>query len=234
MARNSKADETVAPAVAQFARYAIYAVTLMLVLGLFGLPFTAMLTALGAIGLAIAIGLRGILTNISSGLMILALRPMSVGDYVEGPDFSGTVVEIELFNTILKSPAGLNIFVPNSKIWGVVITNYSKEPKRRVDIELGISYDADIAVARREMLDAASKEPRILNDPEPVVHVTNLDTRAVMIRLQLWTQTPDYWDVRFTLIEAVKIAFDDAGIDIPHVQQDFPLEHDQQQAGKNG
>jgi len=166
--------------------------------------------------------------------MILALRPMSVGDYVEGPDFSGSVVEIELFNTILKSPAGLNIFVPNSKIWGVVITNYSKEPRRRVDIEVGISYDADIALARRTMLDVALEDARILSDPKPEVHVTDLNIRAMMIRLQLWTATSDYWDVRHGLIEAVKIAFDDVGIKIPHAQQGFLLEHDQQQAGKNG
>ncbi len=222
MTSDPNADDTVAPAVAQFARYAIYTGTLMLVLGLFGVPFTIMLTVLGAVGLAVAVGLRGILANISSGLMILALRPMSVGDYIEGAGFTGHVVEIELFNTVLKSSAGLYVFVPNSKIWGVVITNHSREPERRLDVQLGISYDADIQTARRVMLELTTGDARILADPAPIVHVTDLNERAVMIRLQVWTKTPDYWAARFDLTEAVKIAFDGAGIDMPHAPQFLP------------
>lgn len=218
MARNPNADDTVAPAVAQFARYAVYITTITLVLLIAGVPLSLMLTALGAAGLAIAIGLRGVLSNISSGLMILALRPMSVGDYVEGPDFSGSVVEIELFNTILKSAKGQFIFVPNSKIWGVVITNYTRESNRRLDIDIEITYDAEIALARHTLLEISSHDDRILNEPEPVVLVTELNMRAVNIRLQVWTSISDYWGVRFELLEAAKLAFDANGIAIAHVE----------------
>ncbi len=144
--------------------------------------------------------------------------------YVAGAEFSGSVVEIELFNTVLQDPDGMYVFVPNSKFWGVVFTNYSREPKRRLDFQVGISYDADIQLARRVLLEIAENDTRILSDPAPVFNVVDLGERAVKVQLRLWTKTPDHWDVRFDLTEATKLAFDKAAIDIPHLQLSTPTE----------
>lgn len=214
MATNPNADKTIAPAIAQFARYALYIVTIMLVLNLFGLPLTSMLAVLGAAGLAIALGLRGILSNISSGLMILTLRPMSVGDYIEGAGFAGSVVEIELFNTTLKTPDGIFVFVPNSNIWGVVIKNFSKEPQRRCDINVSISPKADITKARKVLLKIATADTRVFSDPKPIVNVLDFSGIETNIHLRMWTKTSDHWNVKFELTEAVKLAFEKSKIEL--------------------
>lgn len=218
IATNPKIDNTIAPAIAQIVRYAIYIVTVIFVLRLLGLPLTTMFAVLGAAGLAIALGLRGILANISSGLMILALRPMSVGDYIEGANFAGSVAEIELFNTILKTSDGQFVFVPNSNIWGMTITNYSKEPNRRLDINVSISPKADIANARKVLLKIATADTRVFSDPNPVVNLLEFSGVEAIIHLRMWTKTSDHWDVKYKMTEDVKIAFEKAKIElsVPH------------------
>lgn len=216
-------DKTVAPVLAQVARYAILIFTLMAALAQLGVQTTSMLAVLGAAGLAVALGLQGVLTNIAAGLMIIGLRPMSVGDFVSGQGGSGTVTEIGLFGTRLRTADGLYVFVPNSQIWGSAITNYSRNTKRRFDLKVGISYDSDMAKARTAMLKLAKADKRVLSNPDPIVYVDELGDSAVVMLLRIWVKTSDYWDVRFELIEKTKLAFDKAGIEIPYNKLDVNL-----------
>lgn len=213
-------DKTLIPILSQIVRYAILVFTFILVLAEFGIQTTSIIAVLGAAGLAIGLALQGTLQNVAAGLMLLFIRPFKVGDYIETGAGSGTVNEIGLFLTILHTPQGLYVAMPNSKIWSDSITNYSARPRRRIDLLIGISYDDDIDKARKLILGLATKEERIVDDPEPIVVVKNLGDSSVDLELRAWTKRQDYWDVRFELTRDVKYALDKAGISIPypHVQ----------------
>lgn len=216
-------DNTIAPVLAQVSRYGILIVAFMLALGQLGVQTNSMLAVLGAAGLAIALGLQSILSNIAAGLMIIGLRPMSVGDYIEGDGAAGTVTEIGLFGTRLRSANGIYLFVPNSQIWGAAISNYSLESRRRLDIRIGIAYDADIKIAREALLKVANSDTRVLSDPQAVVHVDSLGDSAITILLRVWVPTVDYWSTRFDFNEQTKLALDAVNIEIPYNKLDVNL-----------
>ena len=211
-----KFDQTLTPILAQVVRYAVLVFTLILVLAEFGIQTTSIIAVLGAAGLAIGLALQGTLQNVSAGMMLLFLRPFQVGDYVDTGGGSGTVDEIGLFMTRMSTPQGLFVAVPNSQIWTSAITNYSKLPRRRLDLLIGISYDDDIDRAITVFLELAKSDSRVLSEPEPVVVVKNLGESSVDLELRAWTAKQDYWSVRFEMTRAVKIACDKAGISIPY------------------
>ena len=211
-----KFDRTLIPIVAQIARYAVLVFTIILVLAEFGIQTTSIIAVLGAAGLAIGLALQGTLQNVASGLMLLFIRPFKVGDFIETAAGSGTVDEIGLFMTRMRTSQGVFLAAPNSKIWSDTITNYSRHPRRRIDLTVGISYDDDIDKARKLMLGLARKDERVIADPEPVVVVTNLGDSSVDLQLRAWTKRQDYWDVRFKMTQDVKVAMDKAGISIPY------------------
>ena len=209
-------DQTLTPILAQIVRYAVLVFTLILVMAEFGIQTTSVIAVLGAAGLAIGLALQGTLQNVSAGMMLLLLRPFQVGDYIDTGGGSGTVKEIGLFMTRMATPQGLFVAVPNSEIWSSAITNYSKLPRRRLDLLIGISYDDDIDKALTVFLELAKSDNRILSDPEPVVIVKNLGESSVDLELRAWPTRQNYWDVRFGMTRAVKIACDQAGISIPY------------------
>ncbi len=211
-----KFDQTLTPILAQIVRYAVLVFTLILVLAEFGIQTTSIIAVLGAAGLAIGLALQGTLQNVSAGMMLLMLRPFHVGDYVDTGGGSGTVDEIGLFMTRMSTPQGLFVAVPNSQIWSSPITNYSKHPRRRLDLLIGISYDDDIDRAVTVFLELAKSDSRVLSDPAPIVVVKNLGESSVDLELRAWTARADYWNVRFEMTRAVKIACDQAGISIPY------------------
>lgn len=211
-------DDTIRPLTAQVVRYGILIFALVIALGELGVQTTSILAVLGAAGLAVALALQETLRNLAAGIMLIWLRPLRAGEYVDAEGAAGTVVEIGLFGTQLRNAEGIYVFVPNDKIWGATITNYSRDPTRRFDFIVGIAYQADIARAREILLDIAHNDPRVLDDPEPAVYVNNLGDSSVDIMLRIWTRTDDYWDVRLNLSEKAKLGFDQAGIEIPFPQ----------------
>lgn len=223
LSRDRGFDQTVVPFLVEISRYAILIFTIMLALSQLGIETTTMLAILGAVAVAVALGMRDILTNVAAGLMIVILRPMSIGDYIQATDTAGTISEIGLFATRLVSANGQYLFVPNSHIWGTAITNFNREPHRRFDFRIGISYDADIGKARRVLLKIAKSDKRILLDPAAVVHVDELSDSAVIMLLRVWVPTNDYWDVRYAVTEKVKLAFDKDGIEIYRNRLDINL-----------
>ena len=215
-------DRTIAPLLIQVIRYGILVVTLTIVLSQFGVQTASILAVMGAAGLAIALALQGTLSNIAAGIMLLWLRPFSVGDYVDGEGVAGTIVLITLFNTRLRTYDGVSVYVPNSRLWSATITNFTREPTRMVETKVGIAYGASIEKAREIML-AAARDPRVLEEPPPRVYATDLAQSSVQLLMRCWTKSSDWWETKNALTEQVKVSLDEAGIEIPYNKLDINL-----------
>ena len=217
--RTKRIDTTVAPLLSQVVRYGVIVITLVIALTQFGVATTSILAVLGAAGLAIALALQGTLSNIASGVMLIWLRPFNVGEYIDAEGTAGTVVEIGLFATEMKTYDGIFIFVPNSRLWNARITNFSRQAKRMVETRVGIAYDADLALARNALLEIA-KDERVLADPAPMVFVNNLGASSVDLVMRSWVPSSDWWRTNVDFQERAKLAFDAAGIEIPYGKLD--------------
>ncbi|MFP5341034.1 MAG: mechanosensitive ion channel family protein, partial [Gammaproteobacteria bacterium] len=191
---------------------------LVSVASMIGVETTSFIAVIGAAGLAIGLALQGSLANFAGGVLILLFRPIRVGEWIEAQGVAGTVDSIQIFHTVLKSADNKTIVVPNGALSNGHITNYSREPRRRADINVGIDYGADIKLARQILLEIAQDE-RVLRDPEPVVFVTGLGDSSVNLSLRVWVATGDFWPVTFGFTELVKERFDAAGIGIPFPQR---------------
>ncbi len=223
LARSSAVDDTIGPVLCQLVRYGILIVTAIIVLSQFGVATTSILAVLGAAGLAIALALQGTLSNIAAGVMLIWLRPFSTGEYISCSAAEGTVDEIGLFATKLHQADGLYLFVPNSRLWNTSILNYSRRPDRRIDLRVGIAYEADLAKARKTLLTLAARDARVLASPAPSVHVEELADSAVILSFRCWTPTGINWDTKIDLREDVKLALDKAGIEIPYNKLDVSV-----------
>jgi len=195
---------------------------LISVASMIGVETTSFIAVIGAAGLAIGLALQGSLGNFAGGVLILIFRPIRVGEWIEAQGVAGTVHSIQIFHTVLKSADNKTIVVPNGSLSNGHITNYSREPRRRADINIGIDYSADIKLARKILLEIAEDE-RVLRDPEPVVHVVALADSSVNLSLRVWVATGDFWPVTFGFTERVKERFDAAGIGIPFPQRTVHL-----------
>ena len=216
-------DETLKPFIATIIWYVIIVFVLVAVLNQFGVQTTSLIAVLGAAGLAIGLALQGTLANVAAGVMLLFLRPFNVGDYVDAGGIAGTVVEVGLFNTEIKTKNGLCLIVPNKIIWDSPITNFSRNPTRRFDIAVGIGYDDDANGALKLLMGLMRDDARVLDDPEPLVVVTGLGDNAVLLNLRGWTQSDDYWAAVWDLNGAVKAALQKAGYSIPFPQRDVHI-----------
>jgi small conductance mechanosensitive channel len=188
-----------------------------------GVDTTSLVAILGAAGLAIGLSLQGSLQNFAAGVMLLVFRPFKAGDFVEAGGTSGTVKSISIFTTIMTTPDNKEIIVPNGKIYGDNITNYSAKETRRVDMVVGISYDSDLKKAKAILLEMVAADERILKDPEPKVAVSELADSSVNFVVRPWVASADFWAVKFDFTEAVKLRFDAEGIIIPYPQMNVHL-----------
>ncbi len=219
-------DRTLADVAARATRWLVLAITLVAVLGRFGVQTTSIVAVLGAAGLAVGLALQGALSNVASGALLLTLRPFSLGDAVEIGGTGGTVEEIGLFATRLRAWDGVMVHLPNNAVWGQQIRNMSQASSRRIDLEVGIGYGDDVAEATRIALNLLEAEPRIVNEPAPEVTVASLGADAVNLRLRAWTAPADLYATTNDLNAAVKQAFDEAGIGIPFPQRDLHIVQD--------
>ena len=208
---------------------ALVAFVIIAALGQLGVQTTSFIAIIGAAGLAIGLSLQASLSNFASGVMIIFFRPFKVGDFVEAGGVSGVVEGIKIFSTQMRTGDNKAIIVPNSNITGNNITNYSANDTRRVDLVFGIGYDDDIKQAKEILMDIVKKEKRILEDPAPMIAVSELADSSVNFVVRPWVKTDDYWDVYFHLTEAVKVRFDKEGISIPYPQQDVHMHQPDQQ-----
>ncbi len=192
-------------------------------LGKLGIQTTSLIAVLGAAGLAVGLALQGTLSNFASGVIIIALRPFKVGDFVEAGGISGTVEGIQIFSTSLKTGDNKAIIVPNSAITGSIITNYSANDTRRVDMVFGIGYGDDIKKAKNILHKIIDEDDRILKEPAPVIAVSELADNSVNFIVRPWTRTADYSGVYRDTTEKVKLTFDEEGISFPFPQRDVHL-----------
>ena len=202
---------------------ALVAFVIIAALGQLGVQTTSFIAIIGAAGLAIGLSLQASLSNFASGVMIIFFRPFKVGDFVEAGSVSGVVEGIQIFSTQLRTGDNKAIIVPNANITSSNITNYSAKDERRVDLVFGIGYDDDIKQAKKILTDIVKKDKRILDDPAPVIAVSELADSSVNFVVRPWVKTEDYWGVYFDLTEAVKLRFDNEGISIPYPQQDVHM-----------
>jgi small conductance mechanosensitive channel len=188
------------------------------VASMIGIQTTSFVAAIGAAGLAIGLALQGSLANFAGGVLILLFRPFKIGDWIEAQGVSGTVDSIQIFHTVLRTGDNKTVIVPNGNLSNGIITNYNRQPTRKVVFDVGVDYDADLQKVR-EVLLALADDPRVLKEPAPVVVVTALGDSAITVSLRVWVNTPDYWDVLFMFNEHSRDRLRATGIDIPFPQR---------------
>lgn len=188
-----------------------------------GVQMTSFIALLGAAGLAFGMALSGTLQNFAGGVMLLILKPFKVGDFIEAGGHSGTVREIQIFHTVLNTPDRKRVVVPNGGLSAGSITNFSAEPKRRVEWIFGISYSDNIDKARDIIMECLAGDERIDSDPQPMVAVKALGDSSVDLVARAWADTPLFWEVYFAINEKVKKEFDKKGVSIPFPQRDVHL-----------
>lgn len=228
----SNIDNAVVSFMAGIIRTIIIIAALLMALSHVGVQTTSFIAILGAAGLAIGLALQGSLSNFASGVLIMIYRPFKSGDYVDAGGTAGTVQRIELFTTVFKTPDNKLVIVPNSKITGSEITNFSEEPIRRVDMVIGVSYSADLKKTKEVLMDVITSDERTLKDPAPRVAVTALNDSSVDLIVRPWVKSADYWPMYWDSMERIKNALDENGIGIPFPQMDVHLHHPDGAAGK--
>lgn len=199
-------------------KYILVSISVITVISLFGIPMASLVALLGAAGLAIGLALQGTLSNVAAGVMILVLRPFKVGDYITFGSEGGTVKSLGLFGTELSMPDNVYVFAPNSKIWGNEIRNFSRNPTRRQDILVGISYRDDIQKAMDAIHAVLAADSRILKEPQdmaPQVLVDKMADFSVDLIVRFWSAGSEYWNLRWDITKAVKETLDAHGITIP-------------------
>ena len=188
-----------------------------------GIQTTSIIAVLGAAGLAIGLALQGSLSNFAAGILIVIYRPYKVGDYIQADNHLGTVDDIQIFSTVLKTPDNKLVIVPNGSIMNGSIVNFSNQDKRRVDILASCSYEDDIDKVKSVLADILSKDDRILSEPKPRIAVSELADSSVNFIVRPWVKNSDYIDVYYSLLEEIKKRFDQEGISIPYPQSDVHI-----------
>lgn len=223
LSRFERFDVTVRGFFASLVRYLILIVTVLAVLNRFGVQTASLIAVLGAAGLAVGLALQGTLSSLAAGVMLLIFRPFNVGDYIEADGQAGAVQSLTLFVTNLNTPDNVRIVVPNSRIWGASIRNYSANPTRRIDLTVGIAYEDDIGKAMDAIRQVIDVDGRVNGEPEPLLAVSALADSSVNLLVRVWCASGNYWPLTFDLNRAIKEKLDAEGISIPYPQRQVHL-----------
>ena len=219
----STLDELLHPFIFNTVRIVLWILLLLTILSWLGVPITAFITALGAAGVAIALALKDSLSNFAGGIIILFSKPFKKGDYIEDLEVSGLVEKIDLLYTTITTFDKKTITMPNGKLANATVINYSKEPVRRVDFTFTASYEANTAHVKEILREVAISHPLALKNPEPFVAVSGHGDNAINYVLRVWSNQEDYWVLYHDLLEQVKNALEQAGVNIPYPQLDVHM-----------
>jgi len=189
---------------------------ILVLLSQLGIETTSFAAILAAAGLAVGLALQGSLSNFAGGVLIMIFKPIKIGDLIEAQGELGVVKEIEIFTTKLITPGNKLAIIPNGVLSNGTIKNYTEEGKLRVDLTIGVSYDADIKQTKEVLMSTMTSNPKVLKDPAPTVNVSELADSSVNFAVRPWATPENYWDVYFETTEYVKEALDKAGIEIPY------------------
>ena len=220
-----KLDVSLRSFLASFVKILLYIVLIITIAMILGVPATSFITILASCGVAIGLALQGSLSNFAGGLMILLFKPFKVGDFIEVSGETGTVIEISVVYTELLTVDNKRITMPNGTLTNSVITNYSSEELRRVDLNFSVAYDSSDETVKGIITDIINAHPSALKDPEPLVRLSAHDTNALVYTVRIWCKNSDYWDVYFDVLENVKTEFDKKGISIPYPQMDIHIKN---------
>ena len=222
-----KLDHSVSAFIVSMTSFILKILLILTVCAILGIPMTSFSAIIAAAGLAVGLALQGSLSNFAGGVLILIFRPFSVDDFISSEDVSGTVVDITILYTIIRTPDGLRIVVPNGNLSNAVVTNYSVEPLRRADIKIGVSYGSDLEKVEKVLLSLTEGNELILGgEKAPVVVPGGYSDSAINLTLRVWCDRKDYWKVYNGLTRAIKPAFDENGIEIPFPQMDVHVKND--------
>ncbi|MDN5204479.1 mechanosensitive ion channel [Fulvivirgaceae bacterium BMA10] len=218
-------DDSLKPFLKSLIAMLLKVMLVITVMTMLGIEMTSFIAILGAAGLAVGMALSGTLQNFAGGVMILLFKPFEVGDFIEAQGYTGSVKEIQIFNTIMTTVDNKTIFIPNGPLSTSSLINYSTEPHRRVDMTFGIGYEDDIKKAKDVLMEILDNDSRILKVPLPFIAVSELADSSVNFTVRAWVNSEDYWAVFFDTQETVKLTFDAKGISIPYPQRDIHLYH---------
>jgi small conductance mechanosensitive channel len=216
-------DASLKPFLLSLTKKLLYVALVISIMAMLGVEMTSFIAILGAAGLAVGMALSGTLQNFAGGVMILLFKPFKVGDLIEAQGYLGVVKEIQIFNTIMKTPDNKTIIIPNGTLSNASMVNYSTEEIRRIDLSLGIGYGDDVEKAREILNDIAKSDKRILTDPAPFIGLTEMGDSSVNLTYRVWAKGDDYWAVYFDTNEKVYNEFNKQGINIPFPQMDVHL-----------
>jgi len=219
----SKVDATLIPFMTSFVSWILKVLLFISVASMIGIATTSFIAVLGAAGLAIGLALQGSLANFAGGVLVMIFKPYKVGDLIESQGHLGVVKEVQIFNTILISPQSKQVIIPNGATSNGSIVNYTVEGKIRVDLTVGVSYDADIDKTKAVLMDVLVANDKVMRDPEPFIGVLEMADSSVNFAVRPHCLPEDYWDVYFSVNEAVKKALDKNAINIPFPQRDVHL-----------
>jgi small conductance mechanosensitive channel len=225
VAKYDEIDPLLGNFLASILRYIIIILTVLAVLGKFGVETTSFIAVFGAAGLAIGLALQGTLSNLAAGVMLMIFRPFKIGDFVEVAGMTGSVTRVTMFITELTTPDNIQRLVPNGDVWGSAISNFAAHDTRRFDLVLGVGYGADINKAIEVISKVLQAEDRVHQDPEPMVAVTNLSESSVDITARAWCARSDYFALQCDLRKSVKEALDKSGVDIPFPTRTLIMEN---------
>lgn len=213
-------DPTLRPFLVGIVGITLKVMVVLTVMSTMGIAMTSFVAILGAAGLAVGLALSGTLQNFAGGVMILIFKPFKVGDVLEAQGYTGKVSEIQIFNTIMKTPDNKTIIIPNGGLANSSMVNYSTEPQRRVDWTFGIGYGDDVAKAKSIMQRLCDEESKILKDPAAFIAMKEMADSSVNFTVRAWVNAEDYWEVFFTMNEKIYQSFNAEGINIPYPQMD--------------
>ncbi|MBY7730453.1 small-conductance mechanosensitive channel MscS [Vibrio bathopelagicus] len=221
--QKKKMDRAVVEFVHGLVRYLLFVIVLIAALGRLGVQTASVVAVIGAAGLAVGLALQGSLSNFAAGVLIVAFRPFKSGDYVEIGGVAGSVDSIQIFQTVLTTPDNKMVVVPNGSVIGSPITNYSRHDTRRIDLMIGVSYNADLQKTKALLTKICESDERVLKEPGVQVGVHTLADSSVNFVVRPWVKTAEYWDVYFDLMQAIKEGLDNEGIEIPFPQMDVHM-----------
>lgn len=219
--RQAKVDETLTRFLSNIIFAILMVVVILASLSQLGINTTSFAAILAAAGFAVGMALQGSLGSFASGVMLILFKPFKVGDFIEAGGTSGVVEEIQIFSSQLRTPDNIAIVVPNAQITSGTIKNYSKKENRRIDLVFGCGYDDDLKSVKSFLEEAIRSEGRVLEDPAPVVAVSELGDSSINFVVRPWVKNADYWDTRWDLIEKIKLGFDERGFNIPYPTRDL-------------
>ncbi|WP_445441411.1 small-conductance mechanosensitive channel MscS [Citrobacter freundii] len=227
-----KIDATVADFLSALVRYGIIAFTLIAALGRVGVQTASVIAVLGAAGLAVGLALQGSLSNLAAGVLLVMFRPFRAGEYVDLGGVAGTVLNVQIFSTTMRTVDGKIVVIPNGKIIAGNIINFSREPVRRNEFIIGVAYDSDIDQVKKILTDIIQSEDRILKDREMTVRLNELGASSINFVVRVWSNSSDLQSVYWDVLERIKREFDAKGISFPYPQMDVNFKRVKERAAE--